>query len=784
MTNDSFIDGRETVPEEVLKKCQSEAEPHYNEQGFFTPRLRSINYLAIGRSRIISSPITIMLELLFRLFVRVRNFFKKLWMILSPKNIDAAVVVCENDAESQGEIKGERLTSIEGSIEGRIVFAGNRDCNKPIHNMKVIFWARTWLFQWRKLAEGVTDRNGEFNLAYNLCAAKSWGIFQHRFEIYQISYCYDNKKNREYRYTLFNSQKVKGSDLIGMRYNLRTIQLYYWEYRTDTNVPRVVIRDHDKDAPQYYSQGRQDAMAQQIIPIELTKLSHIEKLYRHPNSLSIEEIQNDYPINLTVCMERKIPGITRGDDWFGQRMMNGMYAATFIQDEANSAEYWTHLYGACDYDVNKIYAFPSAKIKFRMDAEGVMKPTEIELIGALSSKEEKIKGKELWQRFTPADGEKWMQAKRVARVTGALATEMDDHFAGTHLVTEQYAIAAYRNLRLNPIAALLFPHLKEVVLINHSADSILVGPAKPPPPPSSIRDGGIILWLEDRILRFTNKIAFETGGYIPQASALTAKGIDQRVQDLMGVQDWKNWQPMKPLSDVHYFAHAQNAYWDVVSEYVNQYIDENIEAISEHWYEVYQFSKDLVEHSVPLFMSDVDLKQLSESERAVAEERLDWYVQRYSLDLRCSREEFGGQLKVVSSITKSETFNPDDLDNLKAVCRYCIMISTFMHSFVNEHQYDDIGEVLYNSLGLRFGDGDEGVLAPESDHRISPDPIRSTQMMWFSNLLSRTEYGFIERNEEGDINPVFVDNLIRNKEKIELGGKGVLIKNIESRTNI
>jgi len=765
MINNSFKQSQETHSDDALKKCQREAEPHYNDLGFFTPRLRSINYLSIGRSRIISSPITITLELLFRLYIRMRDFFKNLWMKLTPKHMDAPNI-------------GGRKNS---HIIGQLVFAGKNDINKPIHNIKVVFWARTWLFQWRKLAEGVTDHNGEFNLAYSLEAAKRWKFFQHRFEIYQTDYRYDGSEKPKYHYTLFKSQKVSSSELVGMRYNLRTIQLFYWEYRTDSDVPRVVIKDHDKDAPQYYSQGRQDAMNQQIIPIELTKLSHIEKLNKDPNSLSIKEIQDDYPINLTVCMERKIPGITRGDNWFGQRMMNGMYAATFIQDKDNPQDYWTRLYGACDYDINNTYAFPSAHIKFSLDNEGYMQPKEIIFKGSLTAKENNPNA---IHQFTPADGEKWVQAKRVARVTGALATELDDHFAGTHLVTEQYAIAAYRNLRLSPIAALLFPHLKEVVLINHSADSILIGPAKPAPPPSSIRTGGIILWLEDKIQRLLGKIAFETGGYIPQASALTAKGISQRVKDLMGVQDWKNWQPMEPLSEVHYFARAQNAYWELLCEYVDECIDENIDAIAEHWYELYCFSEDLVNHSVPLFLSNVNLDELNESERQFAQERLEWYKQRYNLDLKAKREKINGQVKVVSPITKSPTFNPDDVDNLKAVCRYCIMISTFMHSFVNEHQYDDIGEVLYNSLGLRFGDGEDGIMAPESDTRISPDLLRSTQMMWFSNLLSRTEYGFIERNEEGDINPKFVEGLKRYKDKIELGGKGVLIKNIESRTNI
>jgi hypothetical protein len=55
-------------------------------------------------------------------------------------------------------------------------------------------------------------------------------------------------------------------------------------------------------------------------------------------------------------------------------------------------------------------------------------------------------------------------------------------------------------------------------------------------------------------------------------------------------------------------------------------------------------------------------------------------------------------------------------------------------------------------------------------------------MMWFSNFLSRTEYGFITRDEEKDINPYF-SNLLLNK-KEEFAALGVIVENIESRTNI
>ena len=239
---------------------------------------------------------------------------------------------------------------------------------------------------------------------------------------------------------------------------------------------------------------------------------------------------------------------------------------------------------------------------------------------------------------------------------------------------------------------------------------------------------------------------------------------------------------MSPLSEAHTYPRAQAAYWAMLGDYLDIYFDENIEGIREHWYEVTRFSEDLVKHAVPLFGSDVQLRKFDKNQRSLVKDRLKWYEDRYRIKLKSPRDSIDGELKVLSPITHSPEFNQEDLHNLKSACQYIIMMSTFMHSWVNEHQYEDIGEVLYNSLGLRFGKGEHGVMAPESDRRISPSLACSTQMMWFSNLLSRTEYGFIVRNEEHDINPLLIRMLRERKEEIEKNG--MLIENIESRTNI
>jgi hypothetical protein len=50
-------------------------------------------------------------------------------------------------------------------------------------------------------------------------------------------------------------------------------------------------------------------------------------------------------------MEKMHPGVTRCDEWFGMRMMNGMNMATFMRDESQPDHYWVKYFGACGYDI-------------------------------------------------------------------------------------------------------------------------------------------------------------------------------------------------------------------------------------------------------------------------------------------------------------------------------------------------------------------------------------------------------------------------------------------------
>lgn len=720
--------------DKVCEACKKQTRISYNNvTDFFAARRGSLNNLDAAPNGLMYNFVARIGEWLYRQYDRIKDWFNRLNNYLFPR-------------------RDKIWSRIHDSyITARLVYASRDTPRTPLRHIKVEFWARTrwWKgWQWRNIASGFCDDEGYVNLPFDLRAARNFSIKSKlRFEIHHTSHIYfKNNEKPKPVYRLYHVIKFPKSDLIGMGYNLREIQLDLWNYRTDTTIPRALITDADGDSTEQYSKGRLDALWEQLIPIETIKLKHLVQIKDMPETISLAEIQADYPENLTVCIEKKLPGFTRSDKWFGERMMNGMNCGSFMPDSNNPNHYWISYFGLCMYEHNLEYALPDVDIKFELGADGLPLPIEIHTTGALNAID-----KDPWQKrvFTPQDGDLWLAAKRIARVNGAVSTEVDEHFTGTHLNTEQYSIAVHRNFHFSPLSCLLRPHTKEVALINSAADKNIIG------------------------------------GYLPTATALTEKGLIDRTFDMMGVHDWKDWKPMKPLSEKHHYALAENLFWQIVVDFVDVFFSENLEEIKKHWMEVYYFSEDLVHHSVPVFMSEVDWQSLTPNQRKQAERRKKYYAFMNHFDFDKPRERVNGQVKTISPITKRKVYDelhPEEMDNLKKACQYTIMMATFMHTWINEHQYDDLGEILYNCGGLRFGTTEIGVLAPESDLKIAPDKTRATQMLWFTNFLSRTEYGFITKNEEGDVNPMFTKLLEEKREEFAIWG--VDIDDIESRTNI
>jgi hypothetical protein len=715
---------------DIVAECERATHIRYKSKGntFFGPRLRSVNHLQVGKSKIVDGPLAILLELLFEQFRRLRKAWRRFTAWLFPRRPDLPTGRCDS------------------RLVGRVVFAGERGDGAPIHNLHLEFWARTHWFAWRKIAAGRTDAEGRFALSFPLRAARNLAIRSLSLEIQTTTRVYFKDDVPHFHFDLFKAIPVDKGDLVGLDFTLRTIPLDYWRYDSSAVTPRALV-DEAAGTPETYAQGREDALIEQTIPLEITKIKHLEQIEIAPDTLTIEQIQADYPVNLTCCIEKRLPGYTRGDDWFGERMMNGMNHGCFVPDDARPGHYWMRYFGVCWYASNDLYALPDIAILFRLKDDGLPLPLEIHLTGRLSRDDADPFQTRV---FRPGDGEAWLQAKRAARVTGATCTEVDEHFAGTHLNTEQYAVAAFRNLRLNPVAGLLLPHLKEVSLINHTANKNLIR------------------------------------GYIPSATALTYEGLQQRTRDIVGLLDWRGWRPMAAISDAHHCARAESLFWDVLGDYVDRFFAQHEEGVRRHWDEIFRFSDELVTHSVPVFLTaPQDAPPDDPRYRELAAQRLSYYSQQYGFDPALPRETVDGEVKVVSRIataSSGDAVSPQDWQNLKDACRYIIMQATFMHTWINEHQYDDLGEVRYACGGLRFGDRPSGIMAPENDNRIAPDLTRSTQMLWFTNFLSRTEYGFITRNEEGDVNPLLARLLEQRRE--DFRRLGVDIDAIESRTNI
>jgi hypothetical protein len=514
-------------------------------------------------------------------------------------------------------------------------------------------------------------------------------------------------------------------------YDFGECRVPYWEYDANRTTPRLLIMENST-APQSFSPSRSLAMAAELAPIQLIRLKH------RSSSPTLQQVQHDYPENLTIQLERETPGSTRSDEYFGERILNGMTASLLDRDPANPDRYWIHHHWN-SYEQDGVHAAPNVDIYLELKDRALV-PVEIKLQfrrqGDKSDNPQMLE-KKTYNQQSP----EWLQVKRVARVSAALHAELDVHLAQTHLNLEQYAIATVRNLRKSPIRLILMPHLKEVVAINQEADRWLLG----------------------------------ENGFITRSQALTAGAIDKRLRQVLGTLDWKNWQPRKPICRDHKFAQAAGLFWQALKEYVNKFFDENDISIRKHWLEIHRFSRDLVDHSVPLYLC----RHLRGSLQIENGQLPSWYETCERMDL-LSHNLDNPDEKAIQPITLTDQPQTEDIENLKQVCRYVIYHATFFHYWTNSKQLDDGGEIAYSGLGLRYGK--RSVLAAEDDESIAPSPDQASEQLWFAHALSKTNFGFILSNEDRDI-PAGLREALRARE-ISFRALGVEVREIPSRLNI
>jgi hypothetical protein len=140
----SPFDTQPDYTREIIAKCKRETRIRYQSKGdtFFRPRLRGINYLQVGKSKIVDNPFTILVEWIYDEVIWLRAALQRFSAWLFPRRRRLP--------------DGHR----DSRLVGRIIFAGDRGSGPPIHNLHLEFWGRTLWFAWRKIGEACTPARG------------------------------------------------------------------------------------------------------------------------------------------------------------------------------------------------------------------------------------------------------------------------------------------------------------------------------------------------------------------------------------------------------------------------------------------------------------------------------------------------------------------------------------------------------------------------------------------------------------------------------------------------
>ncbi len=447
---------------------------------------------------------------------------------------------------------------------------------------------------------------------------------------------------------------------------------------------------------------------------------------------TVEEVQDAYPTNLSIDMEKREPGSSRSDAYFIHRLFNGFYPAkAFRRDPSDPARH-TIGYNFDEFELNGVLDLPNFSLDLNLrdgQAELLSITLQFREPGQLAAGSPMQPAR----TYTPADGDSWNQAKRVFRAyyQGVIG-QLQGHVAESHFNMEQYALSMSRNLRKSPIRALLFPHLKEVVNINDEGRDLLLG---------------------------------AESGIFPKAKPI--KMSDQLVwlRKNIGTYDWTDFRPRKSMYDGHQYAQAANVYWDVLGTFVDEFFATEAAGIAASWKELLAFSDDLVAHSVPRTdhrMEDLrDPRPWADSNEFNPSGRPHEVVNGVEVALR----------RIVSSATPNE----QDLANLRQVCRYCIYFTTWVHGWYHREQNHEFGELKY-SVMLR-----NGAMAPESDTSILPPSELQSLALRTTNTLAGFTYGYLLKNEDGDVHPRLIELVTARRADFDRAGFD--LSDLRSRMN-
>jgi hypothetical protein len=612
---------------------------------------------------------------------------------------------------------------------GRIVHPGGA----PIPGLEVELWDRDLIGD-DFLGRGMTDADGRFDVGYNPSDAGLGDRPDLEVRLYDPPQ--EGTVDGEPRIRRQIVDVVKGEDDVTEAvYDFKTVEVAYYEY---TRAGGVDFPFSERDSIRRpFVPGAMATFSNSLSKFAPIDIKFNMRLAKN-EEISHVEIQGAYPESLTQRMEKENRGSTRTDEYFVHRLLNGFYPAkAFRVDPENPARH-TIAYNFDEFELNGYLDLPNFSIDLDL-GDDKLKLAAITLQFRKPGDENLVAGGAMQDpvRYTPADGEKWEQAKRVARAFYfGIVGQLQGHVAETHFNMEQYALSMSRHLKNNPVRDLLMPHLKEVININDQGRDLLLGA--------------------------------ETGIF-PRAKPIKMASQLRWLTNNVGRHDWAGFRPRRSLCSGHEFANVANHYWDgVLTPFVDKFFADHDAEIRSNWAEIKLFSDELMNRSVPHMtdhMEDVD------------DDRPFYDMSEFQASKDREEVTFDGvtAIRSLSRVASDDKATDEDIEKLKQVCRYCIYYTTLVHGWFHQEQNNEFGELKYSAM-LR-----NGSMGAEDDTNIMLPPDLLSLALRTTNTLQGFTWGFLLKNEDGDVLPDLVARV--DADRAKFSEMNFDVNNLRSRMN-
>lgn len=599
----------------------------------------------------------------------------------------------------------EFSNAIHQIIDGRIVHDEPQQC--PLHHFLVRLSTGNCLTG--TVLTCRTDANGYFTFTLPV-STKTYNAF---FEV--IS------KPWESRNALFpwNREVVIARKTVSIQpeehVSIGTTTVAYWEYMDGW--ARLKWPEQHTLQPQESTLEYDEYLAEATVRPFLTA----ELLLPTRTTPSLKRIQELFIKNFTSLREEKEPGSTQTPAFMVERFFEGFHSLNWRKAGKNT------LTAVIDFDK---YAFdnqnflPNASVTITLHEQAQPTIDKIELE---------------WKRMFPNEPKQvyttenpdFSYALMAFRNASNVVQQNGEHLSKCHIYLEGYKVAAERNLILNPVGDLFRIFGEGVVSINKQGETIIFG----------------------------------KNGVIPITSALTADSAEQHIKDRLGSLDHLDWKPRKPLFPGDKEANISQCWWTVVNEFVEGYFTKHQQDITSPtgWFEVQQFSNDLVAHSQPWYpLEGVDKDTI-------------WYDTNEIPYTRRHRTKYNGIRQAISPITTTATATEADVATLKNAVAHFIFLATLGHTFKHDIGADECGDPFYSSMS--GGGVDEGL-----NGRVLPARDLSVRTLALLQTLKNFQYGYVTKNEDKTIPPEFL--AIVEKYRDPLTSAGMNPDRIRSRVNI